>query len=170
MPHPKELRMQFSLPLFYFNNIPVSDKSHPVSFGQAELWIHIFLEQTFNICCYQTTFSQELKELRTEEGISMKTSGQIWGISLSLQIYYMSHSFKACLAKDWTYISPTLQNWLPTPSGEKRSVLLSILSSMSFQQTASYVSDLCQPIFWGFHTIIRGHRALIIIFTFHLLY
>lgn len=95
-------------------------------------------------------------------------------VFLGLWICSTSHSFTGWLEKRGLF--PSLQNWLPTLSRkekgeeEEKTPVLSILSSMSFQQTASYVSDLCQPIFCGFHTIIRGHRALIIIFTFHLLY
>lgn len=52
---------------------------------------------------------------------------------------------------------------------KRKTVLLPILSTVSFQAIANYVSKLqCRHI-QRFHTITRGHRALIIIFTFHLL-
>lgn len=66
-----------------------------------------------------------------------------------------------------------LCDWLPVFCSflaiQEKTVLLSILSTMSFQTIANYVSKpQCRHI-QRFQTITGGHRALIIIFTFHLL-
>lgn len=52
---------------------------------------------------------------------------------------------------------------------KRKTVLLSTLSTVSFQTIANYVSKLQRRHIPRFHTITRGHSVFIVIFTFHLL-
>lgn len=86
-------------------------------------------------------------------------------------ICWISNSFNACTENEWLFKGMWLTTWFSQLSShsKRKTVLLSILSTVSFQTIANYVSKLqCRHI-QKFHTITRGHRALIIIFTFHLL-